>query len=65
MEAARWGWQLTKSHADDLQLGANTHPELGTTRSPPRAARHSESEGKRYAMDLNPVPFAAKIPSNT
>lgn len=59
-ETARWGRRLTKPRADDLQLGAETRSELRTTRSPPGAARHTGSEGKCYAINLNPAPFTAR-----
>lgn len=59
-ETARWGRRLTKPRADDLRLGAKTCSELRTTRSPPGAARHAGSEGKCYAINLNPAPFTAR-----
>lgn len=59
-ETARWGRRLTKPRVDDLQLGAETRSELRTTRSPPGAARHTGSEGKCYAINLNPAPFTAR-----
>lgn len=56
----RWGRQLTKPRADDLWLGAKARSELRTTRSPPGAGRHTGSEGKRYAINLNPASFTVR-----
>lgn len=49
-----------KPYADDLQLGAKTHSELRTTRSPPGAVRLMGSEVKCYAINLNPAPFTIR-----
>lgn len=49
-----------KLYADDLQLGAKTHSELRTTPSPPGAMRLTGSEGKCYAINLNPAPFTIR-----
>lgn len=50
-----------KLYADDLQLGAKTHSELRTTPSPPGALRLTGSEGKCYAINLNPAPFTIRF----
>lgn len=49
-----------KLRANDLQLGAETRSELRTTLSPLRAVRHMGSEGKCYAINLNPAPFTVR-----